>query len=88
VLLHIRDDLPGIGLVPMAVELFRNSAQLDDEVARKVPRLGLASLLAPKAQQSRLVAAHNDPGVRAADELPPIGVGLHLNSGHKTSFIW
>ena len=68
VLLHIRDDLPGIGLVPAPVELFGNSAKLDDEIARKVSRLGLAAFFAPKPQQSRLVIAHDDPGVGAADK--------------------
>jgi hypothetical protein len=46
-LLHIGNDLAGIGLVPAAVELFRNSAQLDDEVARRVYQLSLAAFFAP-----------------------------------------
>ena len=42
--------------------------ELHDEVAGQVLRLGLAPLLAPEADQGRFVAAHDDPGVRAADE--------------------
>ena len=30
VLLHVRNDLPGIGLVPAAVQLFRDCSQLDN----------------------------------------------------------
>ena len=42
--------------------------ELHDEVAGQVLRLGLAAFLAPKADQGGFVAAHDDPGVRAADE--------------------
>jgi hypothetical protein len=43
------DGLPGIALVPMPIEGFRHYAELDDEVAGEVLRLGLAPLLAPQA---------------------------------------
>ena len=46
-LLHVRDDLTGIGLVPAPVEVLRDGPELDDEVAGEVLRLGLAALLAP-----------------------------------------
>ncbi len=36
--------------------------------AGQVLGLGLPALLAPELDQGRLVAAHDDPGVRAADE--------------------
>src|SRR5262249_40183215 len=42
----------------------------------KVLRFGLASFLAPEANQGRFVAAHNDPRVRAADEKAAILVGF------------
>jgi hypothetical protein len=42
VLLHIRNDLPGIGLIPAAVQLLRSDAELHDEVTGEVPRLGVA----------------------------------------------
>ena len=66
--LHVRDDLPGIGLVPAPVELLGNGPKLDDEVAGEVLRLDLAAFFPPKPQQGGLVVAHDDPGVRAADE--------------------
>ena len=66
--LHVRNDLPGIGLVPAAVELLGNGAELDNEVAGEILRLGLAAFLAPKLEQSNLVLAQNNPGIRAANE--------------------
>jgi hypothetical protein len=47
VLLHVGDDLPGIGLVPAPVQLLGYDPELDDEVAREVLRLSLATLLPP-----------------------------------------
>ena len=44
------------------------TAELDDEVAGQVLRLGLAPFLPPQADQGCFIAAHDDPGVRAADE--------------------
>jgi hypothetical protein len=47
VLLHVGDDLPGIGLVPAPVQLLGHHPELDDEVAREVLRFGLAAFLPP-----------------------------------------
>ena len=66
------DGLPGIALVPMPVEGFGRQPELDDEVAGEVFRLDFAPLLAPQADQGGFIVAHDDPGVRAADEAPPI----------------
>ena len=60
----------GVALVPGPVEVLGGGAELHDEVAREVLGLGLAPLLPPQPDQGRLVAAHDDPGVRAADEGP------------------
>ena len=68
VLLDVGDDLPGIGLVPAPVEVLGDDAELDDEVAGQVLRLDFAALFPPQPQQGGLVIAHDDPGVRAADE--------------------
>jgi hypothetical protein len=67
------DHLAGIALVPVPVELFGHTAELDDQVAGQVLRLGLAPFLAPEAQQGGLVIPHDDPGVRATDE----GAAVH-----------
>ena len=64
-LLHIRNNLPRISLVPASIEFFRRP-KLDNEIARQVLRLGLAALLTPKSQQSSLVPAHDDACVGAA----------------------
>jgi len=70
--LDVGDYLPGIALEPDPVERLGHEPELDQKAAREVLRLNLAPLLAPQAKKSALVLAHDDPGVRAADELPPI----------------
>ena len=52
----------------LAVEGFGDHTELDDEVAGEVIRLDFAPLLPPQAKKGGLVIAHDDPGVRAADE--------------------
>ena len=69
VLLDIRNDLPGIGLIPAPIEVLCHHSELDDEIAGQVLRLDLAALFPPEPEQRRLVIAHDDPGVRAADEV-------------------
>ena len=58
----------GVALVPGPVEVLGRGAELHDQVAGQVLRLGLAALLPPEADQGGLVAPHDDPGVGAADE--------------------
>ena len=70
--LDVRDDLPGIALVPAPIEVLGDQAELDDEVAGEVLRLDLAALFPPEPEQGGLVVAHDDPGVRAADEAAPM----------------
>jgi hypothetical protein len=72
-LLNVNDHLGRIGLVPAPIELLGNGPKLHDEVAGQVLRPGLAALLPPKAEESALIAAHDDPGIRAADEVAAIG---------------
>ena len=64
--LHLGDDLTGIPLVPVPVEVLGHGAELDDQVVRKVLGLDLAALFPPQAEQGGLVVAHDNPGVRAA----------------------
>jgi hypothetical protein len=70
--LDIGEYLTRIGLIPAPVQLFGRNAELDNEIARKIRGLDLAPLLTSEADQGRLIIAHNDPGVRAADEVTPI----------------
>ena len=67
-LLHIRDNLPRISLVPASIEFFGDCPKLDNEVAGEVLRLDLTAFLAPKVHQGSFVLPHNNSGVRAADE--------------------
>ena len=61
------DCLPGIAFVPMAVEVLGHNAELDDEVAGQVLRLGLPPFLPPQADQG----ASSLPMIIRASE-PPI----------------
>jgi hypothetical protein len=63
---HVRNNLPGIRLVPAPIETFGRQAELNDEIPGKVFRFDIASLFPPQTEQSRFITAHNDPGVRAA----------------------
>jgi hypothetical protein len=74
--LDVPDAPAGVALVPAAIELLGGSPKLHDEVGGQVLRLGLAPLLPPEADQGRFVPAHDDPGVRAANEGAPLQHGL------------
>ena len=63
VLLNVSNHLSSSRFVPPPIKLFSHEAELDDKVAGKILRLGLASFFSPKAQKSRLVLTHDDPGV-------------------------
>ena len=58
----------GVALVPAPVEVLGDGAELDDQVVGKVFGLDLPAFLAPQPNQTGLVIAHDDPGIRAADE--------------------
>src|SRR5262245_61835318 len=66
--LDIGDAPAGVALVPGAIELFGGGPKLHDEIARQVLRCGLSTFLPPEAHQSGFIRAHDDPGVRAANE--------------------
>ena len=76
--LDVGDAPAGIALVPGAVELLGRAAELHNEVAGQVLRLGFAAFLAPKADQGGFIAAHDDPGVRAADECAAITIMIKI----------
>jgi hypothetical protein len=92
-LLDIRDDLAGIGLVPMPVQLLGHQAHLHDKIAGEVLRLDFAAFFPPKPDESGFICTHDDPGVRATDEvavvLPSYASqslgfhGVHLHKQHK-----
>jgi hypothetical protein len=72
------DGLPGIAFEPMPVEGFSHQPELDDEVAGQVLRLGLPPFLAPQADEGGFIGAHDDAGVRAADESPTVPFIVHV----------
>ena len=81
------DSLPCVAFVPMSVESFGRHAKLDDEVSGQVLRLGLASFLAPEADQGGLIVAHDDPGIRAADERTALDKFAKLNLTASVSIL-
>ena len=80
--LNVCDGLARVALVPKPVEVLGNQPELDDQIAGEVLRLGFAAFLAPKAEEGFFIVAHDDAGVGAADEVPPLGriePGLHAS---------
>jgi hypothetical protein len=71
--LDVRDEVTGIRLVPAPVQILGGQAELDDEVTGEVLWFHLAAFFSPESKKRRLIAAHDDPGVRAADEAAAIG---------------
>jgi hypothetical protein len=68
VALHVTDLPAGIALEPGAIELLGSSSELNNEVAGEILWLGFAPFLPPEAEQGGFIVAHNDSGIRAADE--------------------
>src|SRR5262249_14713775 len=66
--LDVGDVPAGVALVPSPVELLGGGPKLYDEIARQILRRGFATFLPPEANQGGFISAHDDPGVRAADE--------------------
>ena len=66
--LHVLDRLGRCCAHTKLVQVLGHGAKLDDQVARKILWLSLATLLPPKAVKGGLVVTHDDPGVGAADE--------------------
>jgi hypothetical protein len=50
-------------LKPASVQVLSRNAKLDDQIARQVLGLDLASFFPPKPDQCRLVSTHNDADV-------------------------
>ena len=63
------------------------------KVPRQVFGLDLTALFPPQSDQRRLIRAHDDPGVRAADEEPALGrlladVSKSMSSPNRNSMIF
>jgi hypothetical protein len=85
--LDIADGAAGIALIPVSIEVLGDSSELHGEVAGEVFRADFSSLLSPEADESSFIIAHNDSGVRAADESPPIqSPGMPTLSHSRSSY--
>ena len=76
--LDVRDPVAGVEFVPAAVEVFGDEAELDDQNGRQVGVAASPRFLLPEPQQGFLVLAHDDAGIRAADEVTPIEICVAL----------
>ena len=72
VALHVGKDLTGISLVPSAIQVLGRKAELNDEITGVVLGLDFAALFPPEPEKGGLIIAHNDPGIRAADEISTV----------------
>jgi hypothetical protein len=70
--LYVRNEVASIPLVPIAIQLLRRGAELDDEFPGQILGLDFTTLFPPKPVQPVSVIAHDYPGVRPADEQTPI----------------
>jgi hypothetical protein len=75
--LYVGDDVAGVLLEPVPVQMLGHRAELHKEIARQIFWADLAPLFPPKAVQRRLVVSHDDPRVRAAYKGTPLSVILH-----------
>jgi hypothetical protein len=60
--------MPGVALVPEPVELLGRDSELDDKIAGAILRLNLTSFLLPETEEGGFIMAHDNSGIRAADE--------------------
>jgi hypothetical protein len=67
--LNIRKHLPGIGLIPVPVQLLGRNTKLNNEIAREVFGLDFTPLFLPQPEEGGLIGTHNDPSIRPADEV-------------------
>ena len=74
--LDIGNDLTGISLVPAPVQVLGGEAQLDDQIAREVLRLDFPAFFPPQPEERSFIIAHDDPGIRAADEVAAAFFGV------------
>ena len=67
--LHIDHLMTAIGLKPAPIKVFGHHPELDDEIAGQVLRLDLAALFPPEPKLAPHHRTHDDPGIRAANEI-------------------
>jgi hypothetical protein len=77
--LDVRDPVARVQLIPAAVEVFGDEAQLDDQLSRQVLCGRLTPFLAPQAMEGFFVLAHDHPGIRAADKICTVNLGANKN---------
>ena len=73
--LNICNPLARVGLIPASVKVLGYDSELDDKIAGEIFGLDLAALFAPEPEECRIIVAHDNPRVRAADEVAAIGRG-------------
>ena len=85
--LDIDHHLAAVRFKPAAIQVLCHIPELNYEIGGQVFRLRLTAFFPPQLQQGCLVGAHNDPRVRAAEEMPAIAFqqrGFHV--AHHTAY--
>ena len=82
--LDVLDDLSVRFLEPAPIQGLGGHPKLDEEAVRVIGRLRLGALLSPQTHKGSFVAAHDDPGIRAADEGSAVGV-IGVYDGHRAT---
>src|SRR5262249_33917305 len=68
----VSDHLSGISFIPAPIEVLGGYSELNHKIAGQVFRLNLSALFPPQPIQRLFVIAHDDPGIRTADETAAI----------------
>jgi hypothetical protein len=66
---------PVLGLIPAPIKPLCGQAKLNNRVSGEVLRRRFTPLLLPQPHQGGLIASHDDPGVRPANEGPAVLAG-------------
>lgn len=73
--LNVANEIAGLALEPSPIERLGGDSDLDDQIVGEVLRRDFAALFPPQTDQGVFVRAHNDPGVRAANEAATVAMG-------------
>jgi hypothetical protein len=75
--LHALNGATGIALVPLPIKVLGDTSELHQQNVGKILRLDFAALFPAQADQGRFIVAHDNAGVRAADEGAALGIFLY-----------
>src|SRR6266403_87487 len=80
-------DVCSSDLIPAAVEVFGDQAELDDQDAREIETGNFTAFFVPQAHEGLLVLAHNDAGIGATDEVYAVRLMWLVSRGNR-HWLW